>query len=323
MNKEQSINELNLSARTRNALTKYGILTVGQFFALSRKEVYEIPGLGMKSRQEIERVKNNSLSIFFEDAFEVETQRSFVYQGEEYVDLPIEELGFSNRVYNCLSRSNISFLSEVLALSDEDFLGMKSFGRRSQQEMQRFKENLNLVRYPRSNVEKESFLIENRKQIIQLGQALEMSNADISIVLLKMRECTFTSSAEISERMDYFFHLEIVQKAYEKQIIKSIEHTAFGINLEEILMSFPEQLRQEKYFEVRLNHLLEEDAIDFIFDDRLMVNRDSFSVAGGGILQARMFDVLDKRFQGMTLEEIGAEYDVSRERIRQIERKAL
>lgn len=47
------------------------------------------------------------------------------------MDMPIEELDFSTRSYNCLKREKVDTLSQLLTYSEEDLAGIKNFGKRS------------------------------------------------------------------------------------------------------------------------------------------------------------------------------------------------
>ncbi len=51
-------------------------------------------------------------------------------------DTPIEELDLSVRAYNCLKRSNITKVGQVLSMNEEDLLGVRNFGEKSLQELQ-------------------------------------------------------------------------------------------------------------------------------------------------------------------------------------------
>ncbi|GAC1458685.1 MAG: DNA-directed RNA polymerase subunit alpha [Ktedonobacteraceae bacterium] len=51
-------------------------------------------------------------------------------------ETPIEELDLSVRAYNCLKRSNITKLGQVLSINDDDLLGVRNFGEKSLQELQ-------------------------------------------------------------------------------------------------------------------------------------------------------------------------------------------
>ena len=47
---------------------------------------------------------------------------------EEGDNIPIEELDLMVRTYNCLKRNNIHMVSQLLALSKAELLGIRNFG---------------------------------------------------------------------------------------------------------------------------------------------------------------------------------------------------
>jgi len=51
-------------------------------------------------------------------------------------ETPIEELDLSVRAYNCLKRSNITKVGQVLSMNEEDLLGVRNFGEKSLIELQ-------------------------------------------------------------------------------------------------------------------------------------------------------------------------------------------
>src|SRR5438046_5099195 len=54
---------------------------------------------------------------------------------QKIYDTPIEELDLSVRAYNCLTRSNITKVGQVLSMNEEDLLGVRNFGEKSLQEL--------------------------------------------------------------------------------------------------------------------------------------------------------------------------------------------
>jgi DNA-directed RNA polymerase subunit alpha len=50
-------------------------------------------------------------------------------------DMPIEQLDLSARTYNCLKRSGITKVGQVLQMSEEDLLALRNFGQKSLQEL--------------------------------------------------------------------------------------------------------------------------------------------------------------------------------------------
>jgi len=51
------------------------------------------------------------------------------------LDAPIEELDLPMRAYNSLKRNNITKIGQLLALSDDELLRMRNFGKKSLDEM--------------------------------------------------------------------------------------------------------------------------------------------------------------------------------------------
>ena len=54
---------------------------------------------------------------------------------EDDTDRPLEDLNLSMRTANALKRANINTISQVLALSDNDLLGLRNFGQKSLDEL--------------------------------------------------------------------------------------------------------------------------------------------------------------------------------------------
>src|SRR5260370_13190495 len=82
---------------------------------------------------------------------------------QKIYDTPIEELDLSVRAYNCLKRSNITKVGQILSMNEEDLLAVRNFGEKSLQEL---RERL-LLR---------GFLPNARKGAVQLVDADEESD---------------------------------------------------------------------------------------------------------------------------------------------------
>ena len=71
---------------------------------------------------------------------------------QKIYDTPIEELDLSVRAYNCLKRSNITKVGQVLSMNEEDLLGVRNFGEKSLQELRERLLIRNFLPNPRSTV---------------------------------------------------------------------------------------------------------------------------------------------------------------------------
>ncbi len=54
---------------------------------------------------------------------------------QKVYDMPVEELELSVRAYNCLKRSGITRVGQVLTMSEEDLLAVRNFGEKSLNEL--------------------------------------------------------------------------------------------------------------------------------------------------------------------------------------------
>ena len=74
----------------------------------------------------------------------VETEQAIGGVSFEQYEMPLEQLGLSPRVFNCLRRNKISKVGELLEKSEKDLLSLKKFGRKSVEELQEKLEEMGL-----------------------------------------------------------------------------------------------------------------------------------------------------------------------------------
>ncbi len=66
-------------------------------------------------------------------------------------ETPIEELDLSVRAYNCLKRSNITKVGQVLSMNEDDLLGVRNFGEKSLQELREKLQQRSFLPNPRTS----------------------------------------------------------------------------------------------------------------------------------------------------------------------------
>lgn len=106
-------------------------------------------------------------------------------------------------------------------------------------------------------------------------------------------------------------------------ILKLIREHPYGCDEECLLSRMPEYIKSLDNLYDSLNDLLDGKKIDLVFDDKFIAIYDEFHEGAKEHLNEREFNVLLQRIQGKTLEDVGLEMNVTRERIRQIEAKAI
>jgi DNA-directed RNA polymerase subunit alpha len=71
----------------------------------------------------------------------------------EQYEMPLERLGLSPRVFNCLRRNKISKVGQLLEMSEQELLSLKKLGRKSVEELQEHLQNLELSLRSKGNDE--------------------------------------------------------------------------------------------------------------------------------------------------------------------------
>lgn len=88
--------------------------------------------------QHFQMIADYSLPVIVEKAApEIEPARGATAYPipQKIYDTPIEELDLSVRAYNCLKRSNITRVGQVLTMNRDDLLAVRNFGEKSLQEL--------------------------------------------------------------------------------------------------------------------------------------------------------------------------------------------
>ena len=71
----------------------------------------------------------------------------------EYYEMPLERLGLSPRVFNCLRRNKINTVGQVLEMTEEELLSLKKLGQKSVQELQERLSDMGLTLRSKGNDE--------------------------------------------------------------------------------------------------------------------------------------------------------------------------
>lgn len=128
-----NINEVEFSVRSYNCLKRAGINTIGDLCDMTLEDMSKVRNLGRKSLEEIlSKLKDLGLSLKESDE---ENDDTGEVTGETVTDMPIEELEFSVRTYNCLTRAGIKTLGDICKKTPEDMMKVRNLGRKSLEEV--------------------------------------------------------------------------------------------------------------------------------------------------------------------------------------------
>ena len=120
-----------------------------------------------------------------------------------------------------------------------------------------------------------------------------------------------------------FYSNDFIKQEYKAHLIKTIQPYKYGCVYNNIIQKTPQILMNDDFISASIHFLISSKKIKLIDKDVYILELDSFADGLKCILKDKEYDVFIKRSQNLTLEEIGSETGITRERIRQIESKAI
>ena len=335
-----SINELNLSARSCNALNRANILTIGALKEVSEADLREIKNLGTKSIHEILE-KKAEIEHYF-GSFEGESPAheivpSFLGDDEiTYQDIAIEQLGLSNRAYNCLKREGISFLSELLPLTYEEIKAWNNVGEKTVTQIIEKRDSYPLQPVFETAGTANAVQIEAQQALcrsiakrlsnsykVDLKSLYEQISPLCEIYFQENPAETMTEET-LLENPDFIRALSaspVFANGIQGKLLSVLNKSVYGCtvkHLSEVCRPIPADT-----LEVNLRSLVATRQVTRNEDGAYTIKRMTAIEYAAQIPNQRRGYVLTERLHGRTLEDIGNELNVQRERIRQITDKAL
>lgn len=333
-----SISVLNFSIRSYNALMREGIVNICDLLNCSEGDLKKIRNLGSKSIDEIMSVisdlKNYSYDIYGTNLSGNEkTPKLFIgNDGQKYIDVEIEKLCFSVRAYNCLKSDGIEYYSQLVDKLAEELMAIPNMGKKSLMEIEE----------KRSSYQPKLFLENNNEVDSEQEEAkYRLFNAITDLISIKPKEffesfdtCynAYIHKNQDDEIKDILLDKHFIKLLYNDNYVKTfmdhyllelISEHPYGCDEECLFNSMPEYIKSLDNLYNSLNDLLDSKKIDLVFDDKFIAIYDEFYEGAKKYLNEREYNVLLQRIQGKTLEDVGLEMNVTRERIRQIEAKAI
>lgn len=298
----ETIETLSLSVRAYNALKKSEIYTIEQLINQSPIAIYNLENIGKKTATEIMGI----IEFLIEQKNPNQIEKTFLYNKIRYVDTKIIKLPISTRLYNVLAKQNILYISEIL-LNQAQF-NNQIMGAKTLLEFDEMITNLKLIKATNTSI--------NISLCDKIITDLNIQNSDqISDIYKYYEKC-----------LDYqqFYKTITTQTFFRKIIQEKLLNIAQqnlsldDLTLDEISLSIipPQEINNI------LIELINENKIQII-DEILFYNYQTILQSIKKILIHSQAEVLLKRLEGKTLQEIGDLKNVSRERIRQIEKKSI
>lgn len=320
-----SINELKLSNRTYNALIKANITEVGMLLQLTERDISSIKNMGKKSVEELTNIIQDIILVDELPNTQIANTPIKTFIGDDglvYKDIEICRLQLSNRSFNCLTNNNLSYYSQLQTMSEEDFFNIKNMGTKSVYEiidkMKTFQlELVNTNEFHETDEQKVC------REIIK--EILEKFNIppiyDKLYDLIKRVSLKENMEIVYQELADRLYEQDDIYECLKKFIIMNIEENE--VSETALFAQLPECLKKRELFHDFLQELIHQKLIQMNDRGLYEIRYHTILEYANSLEDERASHILCMRLSGMTLEEAGNKYGLTRERIRQIEAKYI
>lgn len=335
--RQNDISELPLSVRSLNCLRRADIHTIGAMMDYPSDELINIRNMGKKSVKEIQRfvqdLKNGTGEYVLAEYNEIISDESATRQAENVSgcvtvffdeagavvqDISIKDLRLSVRAKNSLIRSGYSMASQLVGVSYKELMNTQNIGPKTAEEILAYLKKI-LVSYVACA---ETSGIND----LDYNTVTEMCSAYGKSVSVWSREVS-TIKAQFPEAMGETLIYRLYDSVFVRGIVKAtilriIEESGGEISKAALEEKLPQHLNNTTITD---EILLELENVSAIEMGEVMICRQYPSVIEftTQIKDDRIREVIQGRIEGKTLQEIGEQYSLSRERIRQLMQKGL
>lgn len=335
--RQDDISLLPLSVRSLNCLRRADIHTIGAIMDYPSDELITIRNMGKKSVEEIQLFVQNLKDgtgeyvvvepngiISDESATKHEEDISgsvtvFLDETGAIVrDIAIQDLQLPVRAKNSLILSGYGFASQLVGISYEDLMNLKNMGKKTAEEVLAYIEKI--------SVQREGCVPQNETSHSGNDLTSEMCTAYGESESAWIREL-LTIKAQfpetIGETLIYRLYDSVfVRDRVKATILQMVEENGGEISKAALEEKLPQHLNNTTILD---EILIELETVSAIEMGEVMIKRQYPSIVDfiAHIEDDRIREILQSRIEGKTLQEIGEQYNVTRERARQLMQKGL
>lgn len=323
-----------LSVRAGNVLKKAGIFTIEEFLSCSHEDFMNMENSGTKTATElfslVTQLKygESALPHTMEEVTAIVPPQEELFtflgnDGFEYIDTPIENGHFSIRAIHILENQEIQFVSQILALTEEDVYKFPSSGKKTVDEILTAQTTFIYKKADTANHSKKKSAVLLMVQTIVTYLNCKTSHLYDEIYGLFTKYPEIDATHVIQGRGDESFigkllTLPSVVAGVKRTLCNALTSFNWGASRYQLEKKLPPFLMDHEFFgDILLN--MQNEQLIFINRDALyeLLYMSAFDF-GKSIQKERERDALLSKIQGSTLEEIGLRYDITRERTRQV-----
>ena len=237
-------------------------------------------------------------------------------------DTALEDLNLSSRAFNGLKRAGYEFASQLIDVREDQFFEIKNIGIKSVNEIMAKIKALTFTEATKNRSPiKENALCKDFA--LKISDLLSVHGGKLYQELLPI----FESAEKVGNTVDNreLFMAAYLRDAVKDKILLFLSDLDFGAYMADIMKIFPESIIEGKTMEHIIDEMKSEGKIIVgKLGDRIEVRRISALEYAQNTAKekdnkrSKHIEMLLKRLQGLTLEEIGNNYAITRERVRQV-----
>ncbi len=330
--REDDISVLEMSVRVTNCMNRAGIHTVGAFLDYPEDQFLDIRNLGKTSLDEILLLREElrkrvgtrfRLMEHMDEPQEYPADEEHTEKSSAPVllyDTPITKMNLSVRAMNCLNSAGWTMASQLVGRSIEDFLAIKNMGQKTAREIMDAVSLLSVeLSAPPPENETPSFV----KALFSLAEDLaSLFGGTPGAWATTLESLTDGSAFDRDAVIRQVLSGQKLQEAQKKAICDYLEANEDTASVSEIVDYMKSRLAEETLTFAWLDELSNEEKITVSGSTVSRIYPSALEYAES-LTDDRQREVLVARLDGKTLEEVAADYNLTRERVRQIQAKAI
>lgn len=334
--KNDDISALPLSVRSQNCLRSANIHTIGAMMDYPADKLINIRNMGKKSIEEIQsfiQALNEGADEFIlieSGAASTIDVATFQEKNDDVVtvfvdetgaivqDISIRDLPLSVRARNSLIRNGYEFASQLIDITYDRLMNLQNMGKKTAEEVLGYITKIS-VKHGTGDIAIESIDSSNALTAEMCAVYGEEKNVWLREIL--------TIKAQFPEAMGEtliyrLYNSDFVRGTLKAKILKIIEENGGEISRATLEEHLPQHLSNTTILE---EILLELESISAVELGEVMLYRQYPSIIQyvAQLSNDRERKILQARLKGKTLQEIGDQYGITRERVRQLMNKAL
>lgn len=324
-----------MSVRVTNCMNRIQIRTVGAFLDYPEDQFPAIRNLGKTSIEEITRIRaelndpGGSLFRLVEPEDLPKQEEPTADAGSNDVgsnepvllyDLPVSEMKLSVRAMNCLNREGWTNASQLAGKSLDDLLAVKNMGRKTAEEILAAVSELS-IRLSEASSASDSSPQDGGAALLAEELSAVFGGASGSW-LLKLEQLRGGELLDRSALLGLVLKENEIHSAQKKAICEYLGSHEDQATVAEVIDYMQTRLADGAFTVSLIDELADEGKIN---RNGSTVTRQYPSAReyAEGLQDDRQKEILLARFGGKTLEEVAALYNLTRERVRQIQGKAF